>query len=213
MSQRKKKLTVISAEKMAILAEKGLHKARLTKAEKVALAEGALDELYVIKESIKTPTSPLDRQIIDNIMATFFPPIGKSTNNAFMMDISVKMNQTPMKVVKNAIDWMSGSPAFAQRGEDPDKISVYKEAGKFTVHIEICKSCDRRSSISVILTDKAKRKTSFEATLFQNGMCVESIHVTKNSFASFSGILPGAYSLRVSTKKGEILSVNIGLEE
>ena len=84
MSQRKKKLTVISAEKMAILAEKGLHKARLTKAEKVALAEGSLDELYVIKESIKTPTSPLDRQTIDNIMATFFPPIGKSTNNAFL---------------------------------------------------------------------------------------------------------------------------------
>lgn len=213
MSQRKKKLTVISAEKMALLAEIGLHKARLSHAEKIALAESGLDEFYNIKESIKTPSSPLDRQTIDDIMATFFPPAGKSANTIVMMDISVKMNQTPIKVVKNAINWLPGSPAFAKRGEDQDKISFYKEEGKFTVHLEISKSCDRRTSVSVILSDKTKRALSFEATLFQNGMYVESIHVTKNSFALFSGVLPGAYSLRVSTKKGEILSVNIGLEE
>lgn len=213
MSQRKKKLTAISAEKMAILAEKGLHKARLSNAEKIALAEGALDEFYNIKESIKTPASPIDRKTIDNIMATFFPPIGKSADNAVMMDISVEMNQTPMRVLKNSIGWLPASPVFAQRGEDPDKISFYREVGKFTAHLEISKGCDRQSCVSVTLTEKSKRKTSFEATLFQNGICVESVHVTKNSFASFSGILPGAYSLSISTKKGEILSVNIRLEE
>lgn len=213
MIQRKKKPIVISAEKMALLVEKGLPKARLSHAEKIALAEGGLDEFYTIKEGIKMPSSPLDRQTIDNLMATFFPSTGKSGDTAVMMDISVKMNQTPIKVVKNAINWLPGSPEFALRGLDSDKVSFYKEEGKFTVHLEISRDCDRHSSISVILTDKAKRKLPFEVTLFQNGIYAESVHVNKNSFASFSSILSGAYSLRVSTKKGEILSVNIGLEE
>lgn len=212
MSQKKRQ-TVISAEKMALLVEKGFHKARLSHTEKISLAEGGLDEFYNIKGRIKTPTPPLDRQVIDTIMATFFPPTDKRDYSFVMMDISVKMNQTPVKVVKSAINWIPGSPAFAQRGIDSDKISFYKEAGKFTVHLEISRDCDRRSSISVILADKTKRKHSFEATLFQNGMHTESIYVAKNSFASFSGVLPGAYSLRISTKKGETLSVNIGLEE
>ena len=115
MSQRKKKLTAISAEKMAILAEKGLHKARLSNAEKIALAEGALDEFYNIKESIKTTGSPIDRKTIVYIMGTFFPPIGKSADNAFIVDISVEIKQTPMKVLKNSIGWLPASPVFAQR--------------------------------------------------------------------------------------------------
>lgn len=213
MLQRKKKIAEIPAEKMGLLAEKGLNKARLSRDELLTLAKRGLAELYNIKEYIKTPTTPLDPQIIKNVMAAYFPETENNVPKNTVIDISILLTNTVLKVIKNSFDWQPDSPVFAQRGDESDSISFFKDTGKFTVHIEISKGSEMRPYINVRLTDKSNLEhSSFEATLFQNCQCVESIHVTKNPVASFSSVVGGDYVLKVSDRKGEIVSVNIALK-
>lgn len=213
MLQRKIKSIEIPAEKMALLAEKGLHKARLSHAEKMLLAENGLSEFYSIKESIKTPVPSIDQQTVENLIALYFLSSAKKEPGPAVMDVSVRMADQGLKVLSNAGGWFLHSPVFAQRGNESDSISFFKEAGKYTIHMGIVGAKQQRFNITVILTGKSKKGFSFEVTLFQNGRCIESIHLVKNSEASFSSVLPGNYSLKISEKKSEILSTNIGLEE
>lgn len=213
MSPGKKKEVILSAEKMALLAENGLNKARLSRAEKIALAEDGLDELYTIKESLKTPVSPIDPQLVEKIMNAYFPSKVNSTLMPTVKEISVQLSRSTINVVKNFIDWQIDSPLFAKRGDEPENISFFKSLGNFTIHFEITKDSEQRSCITVILTDSLNKKHSFEAALFQNEQCIESIHVNKKSAASFSGVLLGDYSLRVFHNEAQIVAVNIRLEK
>jgi hypothetical protein len=214
MPQRKKTISLIPAEKMALLAEKGLHAAHLSRAEMLSLAHGGLNEFYAIKKGIKSQHPPLDEQITEKVMATYFPTTASDTLRPSLMDISVRLTRHTIKVVTQTFDWKPDSPVFARRGHESGSVSFYKDTGKLTMHLELTKSCERCACINVRLTDKSKReRSSFEATLFQEDRCIELVHVNTNPTASFSTISPGDYLLRVSDKKGVIASVNIRLEE
>jgi len=198
MLRRKKKTTVIPAEKMALLAEKGFRKARLSRAEKIALAEQGLAEFYTIKEGITTAIPPSDPQLVEEAMAIYSSTTDNSVPLPSLMDISVQLTRTAIKLIQNASNWQPESPAFAQRGGNDDRVSFYKDAGKFTVHFEITKGNDLRSCITVKLTANSNREQlSFDAALFQNNKCIESVHVLKNHNASFSSVATGDYSVKV----------------
>ena len=82
-----------------------------------------------------------------------------------------------------------------------------------TVHLELTAHREKRGCISIKLTDKSKKEqTAFDAALFRGDECIESVHVGKNTVASFSGISPGDYVVKVYDKKGEIASASIRLE-
>lgn len=213
MVQRKKTITEIAAEKMALLAEQGLKKARLTRDEKRILADNGLDELYEIRECLRTPTLPAAPELIEKMMGSLFPKAEVGVSGTSLVDISVRLTTTAMEVIRHVFDWQLDSPAFAQRGDESDVVSFFREAGKYTVHFQIVKGDQKRASINVRLTDKLHRGlSSFEASLFQNGQCIESVHVTRNPVASFPSVIPGDYLVKVSNKKGEIVSVAVRIE-
>lgn len=214
MAQHREKVTVISAEKMALLAEKGLKAARLTDNEMIALASGGLKELYAIKKSLTTSTSPIGQQSIDHAVDLYYSATEKKTPAQSLADIIVRLTNNALNIVAETAGWQLNSPAFARRGSDVNAVSVYKQAGKRTVHLEISKSPDNRASINVRLTTTSKKEcTSFEAALFRNEVCIESVHVAKNPVAAFTGIASGDYVVKVFGKKGEISSVSIRLKE
>jgi hypothetical protein len=118
-----------------------------------------------------------------------------------------------IEVTGHVFDWLLESPAFAQRGDDPGVVSFFREAGKYTVHFQIVKDDQMRASINVRLTGKLYQELStFDASLFQNDQCIESVHVTRNPVASFSSIVPGNYVVKVFIKKNEIISVAVRFE-
>jgi len=103
---------------------------------------------------------------------------------------------------------------FAQRGETSGSVSFSRETAKGSAHIEINHEGEQRFSLTVKLTDSAGREQeSFEAALYRNDRCIETLHVARNTVASFHGLVPDAYSLKVSNKKGELFSVPVRLEE
>jgi hypothetical protein len=214
MSQRRTKVSLIPAEKMALLAEKGLNATHVSRNDLLALAHGGLSELYTIKEGIKNPPPPLDQQLIDQVIAAYFPSPAKTKPTSSLSDIVVQLTKNAVKSVTEPFGWQLNSPAFAQRGPEPRSVSLCKKTGKLIVHLEIAKSFGKGASIAIRLTDSSNReRLSFETALFHNDRCIESVHSAKNPVASFSKIAPGDYLLKVSDKKGEIASVTIRLEE
>lgn len=213
MGHRKKNVTEISVEKMALLAEQGLKKARLTRDEKLALVENGLDEFYNIRACIRTPTPPADPKLIEKVMTSLFPKKETGASGPSLIDISILLTSATLEVIRHVFDWQLESPAFAQRGDDPGAVSFFREAGKYTVHFQIVKDDQKRASINVRLTGKLYQELStFEVSLFQNDQCIESVHVTRNPVASFASIVPGDYVVKVSSKKNEILSVAVRIE-
>lgn len=214
MQQRKKNVSEIPAEKMALIAENGLDAARLSRSEMLYLTKGGLKELYNIKKNINGRSPSLDRELIGKIMTSYFPEAGAGGSCSLLTDIIVQSTKNAMKVIVKNLDWQLDSPAFARRGSESGAVSIYRDAGKYTVHIEITKSSDYRAIINVRLTDKSKLEhSSFEATLFQKDRCIESVHVSKNPVASFSNVEPGDYLLKVSDKKGLTASIAVRLEK
>jgi hypothetical protein len=213
MLQRKKKISIIDAEKTGILAEKGLNSAHLSRSEMITLANGGMSEVCNIRKGINSSSTQLEKQVIDKIMNTYFPEGDTDKSISETSGIVVRLTKSTVKTVIGIVDWQCNSPVFAVRGVESNSISFFKEYGKLTVHIEITKGSEKRSSIHIRLTDRAKRdRLPFDATLFQADQCIESIHVVKNPVASFSNIIPGAYILNISSKKGEIASIPIRLE-
>lgn len=214
MLSKKVKTTVIPAEKMALLVEKGFTKAKLSRAEKSALAKSGLAEFYSIKEGVKGTVPQPDPPLIDNAIAAFFPPSPKKAAASLVPDFLCELTSAAIALVRIAPDWQPESPLFAQRGEHGNSTSFYKDAGHFQVHFKIAKDQNQRSCITVMLTDKLNQEmVSFDAALFQSERCIESVHVIRNRSASFCSILSGDYTVNVATKKGPVVSVNIRLEE
>jgi hypothetical protein len=214
MTKKNRGTTEISAEKLALLAEKGLKAARLSGAEKVFLAENGLEELYAVKKGLAAPTPPLDRQLVERAMARYFSESVHNVRSESSFSIILRLIDESIQAVENTTDWRFNSPAFALRGSEDRGISFFKNAGKSTVHVELTRSAGHRTNICIRLTDASRRgRAVFDAALFHQGICIESVHVVKNPVASFSGIDPGTYVLKISEKDREIAVMNMRIEK
>ena len=107
----------ISPEKMAILAEKGLKAAKLTKEEKQYLLSGGLKELYDIWDFNKQSLPPLKSEAVDEIMNKFFK---KQTK------LWIRFSEKIIEIVKQPTGLYIGSPAFAHRGIGTESISFIR---------------------------------------------------------------------------------------
>jgi len=191
----------ILPEKMAILAEKGLKAAKLTKEEKQYLLSGGLKELYDIWDFKKQSPPPLESEAVDEIMNKFFQKQPK---------LWIRFSEKIIEIVKQPIGLYIGSPAFAHRGTGTESISFYKKAGKLTAHLEIVRRDERLADIHIRLTDDSGIElTSFEVALFEGERCVETVSTIKSNTITLSAIKIGDYMLKVSDSKGELTSIFI----
>jgi hypothetical protein len=201
MSKSKKdKRRGISPEKMAILAEKGIKAAKLTKEEKQYLLNG-LKEIYDIWDFKKQSLPPLESEAVDEIMNKFFQKQPK---------LWIRFSEKIIEIVKQPTGLYIESSAFAHRGIGTESISFYKKAGKLTVHLEIVRRDERLADIHIRLTDDSGIElTSFEVALFKGERCVETVSTIKSNTISLSAIKIGDYMLKVSDSKGELTSIFI----
>lgn len=209
---KKDEKPVISTEKMAILAEKGLKAAKLTKEEKQYLLRGGLKELYNIRDFTEQTIPPLESEAVEAIMNRFFPE--QPIEQPIQPILWIRMSQKIIEIVMLPDDWDTGSPAFAHRGKEGKSISFHKNVGKITVHLKILRGDERLADIHARLTDNGgKSLSSFEAEIFKGGKCIETVSNVKHNMITFFSLEMGDYVLRISDLKGEITSIAIKLEQ
>ncbi|MGA1840207.1 MAG: hypothetical protein ACMUIU_06230 [bacterium] len=205
MSKHKKqKKPVIPPEKMAILAEKGLKAAKLTKKEKEYLLRAGLKEIYDLWDFTKQAIPPLEAESVDAIMNRFFSERPK---------LWIRIREKIIEMVEGPSGLIVGSPAFAHRESGTKSISFQKKAERWIVHLEIVRGDKRHVDIHIRLTDNSGKDISpFEIALFKGERCIETLSTTKGHTLSLFAIEIGYYSLRVSDSKGEITSIFIKME-
>lgn len=209
----KKNKQEISANTIAIWAEKGIKVDELNEEEKDYLAHGGLDEVYTIRDNIRQPMPALEHEAIDKLMKNIFPE-PEAEQEASLNQLWVIFREKTLEIFEEFSGWNFGSPAFAYRGDEKKQISYYKEIGKITVHLEILKKEDRLADLSICLTDDSSReKSSFELELFRGKRCLETIKTETGNIATLSSIEVGDYQLRLSDTKGEITSLAIRMEQ
>jgi hypothetical protein len=202
---KKQRKSVIPPEKMAILAEKGLKAAKLTKEEKEFLLRGGLNELYDIWDFTKKTVPALDAKTVDAIMNRFFSERPK---------LRIRIRKKIMEMVEPPAGLFLGSPAFAHRESGTKGLSFRRKVDKRTVHLELVRRDERHADIHVRLTDDSgKDLSSFDIALFKGERCIEILSTTKSHTLSLSAVEMGDYSLRVSDTKGEITSISIKMEQ
>lgn len=199
------KKDLISPEKVAILAERGMKAAKLTKEEKHYLLNGGLKEIYDIWDFEEQNIPPLETETVEAIMKRFF---SKQPN------LWIRISRKIIEMVEPPKDWSVGSPAFAHRGKKDKSISFHKKAGKLTVHLEIVQRDERLADMHVRLTNNSgKDLSSFEVELLKGERCVETVSTSKNNTVSFSSIEIGDYIILISDSKGEISSISLKIEQ
>lgn len=202
--RKKQRESIIPPEKMAILAEKGLKAAKLTKEEKEYLLRGGLKELYDLWDFKKKAISPFEAETLDAVMNKFFSERPK---------LWIRIREKIMEMVEPPAGLLVGSPAFAHRESGAGSISFRKKVEKRTVHLEVVRRDERHADIHIRLTDDSgKDLFPFEIALFKGERCIETLSTTKDHTLSLSAIETGDYSLRVSDSNGEITSISIKME-
>lgn len=203
--QKKNKKTVIPPEKMAVLSERGLKAARLTKEEKRYLLDGGLKELYDIWEFKKQTISSLESEAIDMIINKFFCKQPR---------LWVRITRKIIEMVKPPVGLDLGSPVFVHRGKGDKRISFHKKAGNLIVHLEIVQTDKMLADINVCLTDDSGNSISpFEVELFKGERCIETVYATKSTIVSLFAIEAGDYFLQLSDSNGEITLLIITIEK
>ena len=202
---KKDKKEGISPEKLAILAERGLKAAKLTKEEKQYLLRAGLGEFYDVCVFTEQNIPPLASEAVEGIVEKFLSKQPK---------LWIRIGRKIIEIVGLPKDWNMGSPAFAHRGEEAKDITFHKKAGKLTLHLKIMQRDERLADIHVLLTDDSgKDLSSFEVELLKGERCIETVSTSKNNAASLSAIELGDYLIRISDSKGEITSLPLRMEQ
>jgi hypothetical protein len=210
MMHRKNK-TGIPEEKIGLIAEKGIDAARLGRKEKKILLTSGMEEVYAAMEMQNTSVPALDNIEIDRLMGMFFPE--KRPAEARMSSLWIKIRDYSAELAGTLDGWSAGSPAFACRGAEAKTVTLHREFGKLTMHLEVIGRPDRLADIHLLLTDESRRdKSTFEVELFRGDRCVEAIDGTKGETTVLSRVETGDYMLKVSDSKGEITSLNLRMD-
>jgi len=203
----KKTLKEIPPEKAGILIEKGLKAAKLSGEEKTWLAEN-INEVYAGQNFLASPPEPTPAELVKKVLNRFYPRQDDKKESGFW----VRIKEKALELVESIPEWKVGSPAFAYR-DTGQRISFYKAAGKCTVHLEIVKKENRVADINVRVIDEIGRiPTVFEAALYQQDRCVETINSLNNGFISLAGLGTGDYTLKLSDEKGAFSTISIKLD-
>ena len=210
MSKDKYELT---PEMIGILAEKGIRGLRLSRKQKKELLHTGLEEIYELHDLQKKKIPPLEDAEVDLLMERFFKPALTKYENK-EPDILVKLLEKAVKIIESGPGWMQGSPAFAVRGNAVrPSVTMHKEIGRLTLHLELISRADRLADIRLCLTDISKRdKTAFEAELLKSDRSIESITAKTGEYFVLSRVEPGEYRLRVRDKHGEIASFQMRMD-
>jgi hypothetical protein len=210
----KKAKSELTPEMIGKLAEKGIKSLMLSRKQKQELLTSGLEEIYALHDLQKQNIQPLEDVEVDALMEQFFKPTLKHIETPKDI-IWVKLFEKTAKLLDCSPGWLQGSPAFALRGEaQRPSVTIHKEIGRLTLHLELINRADRLADIRLCLTDDSKRdKTSFEAELIKSERCIESITATPGEYFMLSRIELGEYTLRVRDTHGEIVSFQIRMDE
>ena len=208
-----KNKTELPPETIALLAEKGMRAARLSKKQKQTFLQTGFSEFYAVQKAHKTAEPPLSEPEVDRLMDRFFKPASGRAPTALSL-VWIKMLDKAVKIIECDGCWTPGSPVFAVRGEVAQPaVAMHKEIGRLTLHLELISRANRLADIKLCLSDSASRdKTSFEAQLLKNGRCVESLSARTGECFVLSRIESGEYQLRVNDNHGEVASFLIRMD-
>lgn len=199
----------ITPEKIASISERGMNAVHLSLEEKEYLLNQGLDELYAAWDFEKEEIPCLDAKTVSLLMKQFAP---SQTHNQ-IPDLWIKLGHHAIETLQHSFDWMPGSAAFAFRETNTSTISFHRKVGKLTIHMEIVRRDERLADINVKVTDNSETKThAFDAELLKGDQCVETIHTTKDTTASFYAVEIADYILRISDAKNEIASIALRMQ-
>jgi hypothetical protein len=203
----------LTPEMIGKLAERGIKALRLSRKQKQELLTSGLEEIYALHDLQKQNIPLLEDAEVDVLMERYFKPTLKHAETR-RDAIWVKLLEKTVKIFDFGPGWAQGSPAFALRGEaQRPSVTMHKEIGRLTLHLELINRADRLADIRLCLTDDSKRdKTSFEAELLKSERCVESITAKAGEYFVLSRIELGEYTIRVRDTHGEIASFQIRMD-
>ena len=205
---------LLSEEQIAIIAEKGIENARLSRREKEYLVAN-MGEAYDALEFIRAPEpAPLPSSDIDALMSRFFAEkISQEPVRRSGLDIWVAFKENFIETIESGIGWLGASPAFATRAVDTKAVSFHKNVGKFSVHLEIMRRDERLADINVKVTDtRDHRPCPFDAELYRDNRCVEMVTAMDSAQACFSSVDVSDYVLKVSDRNNEITSISLRMQ-
>jgi hypothetical protein len=208
----KHKKADISDETICIIAEKGLHAARLNKAQTKELFDSRLPEVYALWDMAKEPIKPLEKREIDHLMDRFFPEVAPAAPET--PSLSIRLHEAAVELIGQVLGgWNVGSPVFVCRSAEQKSVVLHREIGRVTIHVEVISRAERLADIRLCLTDESKRDTiSFEVELLKESKCIEAASGKSNETVQFQRVEIGEYLLRFLDSKGEITSLRIGME-
>lgn len=212
-NHEKNKIQEIPPEKMAILAERGLKAAKLTKEEKHYLLNGGLEELYDIWEFKKQTISPLTPETVATIMEKMHKKKLQPVSDIWVRIQEKLPELINLELVKLAECWRIGAPAFECRGKGDGSKSFSTKVGELTVQLDIVARDEKHADIHVCLTETTgKRMSSCKVELYREDKCIEIVSTSKGDPILLSAIESGNYQLRVSDSRGDITSFSITME-
>lgn len=203
----------ISSEKIAIIAEKGLRKANVTKAEMHYLFEQGLPELYdthtmLLAKIPKLPLSQVNRIMDEFILKNKNSP--KESGNILQLRYANKI----LELVSGLFDWDCNSPAFAFQDDTHRSLSFCKIIGHKSIHFFIEAHDAYQVNLKFILKEDTKlKKQSYFIDLCKGVRCIESYKANKNSSIVFTGIKLDNYLVKIGDKEGEILTFDLKMKE
>lgn len=206
-----KSIKEIDSEKIALIAEKGMKAAKLSKKEKLLL-NFHLNEFYCIKKFLNKDIMPLEEDEVEKFMQKF--SFTKEICQDSLSNLWLRLKEKSICLVQLPNGWNTWSPQFAHRSSDNDSVSFYKKIGFITVHLEIIRKQSRLADINVTICDDSNKEPAiFEVSLFKGERCMETAGIVKNKKVSLSSIRVGSYELRISDSKGELTSISVKMED
>ena len=186
----------ITARQAAIAAERGLHAARLNGAQLSQLAHEGLGEIDTARAAFLTAPTPLTAYEM-NLALSCIP----RSSHERLVEAAGIVSVTVSNLLEASLGngWMNGSPAFALRDGGTTRAAFRKVLGKYILHLEIATAAAGLATVNLRLTDPGTHDApcAFEAELFENGRCVESVATGTDLAVGFPALSPKSYILRI----------------
>lgn len=210
----------LSPEKLAIIAEKGMSQANLTKEEKAYLYENGLKDVYEMWDLMSMDMQPIPQNTITTTREML---INKERDNCsktkqvFLGDIYINLKKTLTETIKISRGWQLHSPVFLSRTveneNEQDTISLHKEYGDISVNIQIVKEDNRYATVNIKLISKNNQNIdSFCLELIKDTRPIEIIDTSINELESLKFIEKDNYILRILKSQEEIALIRLCLE-
>jgi len=217
--QYKKEITPIPAEKMIVIARKGLDAVSLSKEEKEYLLHGGLEELQGLCEMMEEPLTPLSDEEVERVRSAFYAaqtelPKAAEAIQKNIRSIWVRVKDGAIELIESLTSGFEiGTPAFAHRGKGEQEVTWCERVGDAAVYCKLQPVEDDCLDLSVRIDyPQEKKNRRIGVALYQGDRRVAGANALADDNCIIRRIHRGEYTCRISSEEGDIVSFPLGIK-